>query len=557
MKSKDYRLVGPVVLRKFITGYGAPILVVCLICFVLYKDTISLFFWADDFIQLKLINDYSIAEYFRAGILGDLADDAVMKYLYIGSVFRPVTHYFYWKLSWLIFNTHPAGYHLTNLVIHISNSLLVFWLSALITRNKNAAFIASILYASAVYIHINPLIRLFIVNESLCVFFLLISLTLYILVATDKSARLAGKSWARLGLSVFSFGLALLSDERAIVTPVILVLYDLLFEYIPGTSIRALIKIKAKLWAPYWILSFIYLLIRSPRIIQAITSSGGRYEFQLRPDIPMKYYMGFRWTFMEYIRPIEILLEKSFPKGRFDRAEMGIILFVALIILIIFLLKFGGTTARNYSFRLIIFGICFFLLFPAPIMMAEPFGAQYFTMGAIGLCILVGYFIAQALEKVGNPKFRVAVLGIFLLVTALGALRLVRGYLDNPSGIPQRAILSRQLIELLDTKKVDVSQYDAIYLIGFPEKLFANSLFIIESAAFEVFLGHPATVYQGEEIENQPSSCQKVLIVDHKRGNSLRETVLPPGCEWDGSGLFKRQTRGWIPHVLLSKYRAI
>ena len=147
-------------LRRFITGYGASILAIFLVNLILYINTVKLFFWADDFIMLKLIKDYSLADYFRAGILGDFANDQVMKYLYIGSVFRPITHYFYWKLGWLMFNLNPTGYHSINLFIHIANSLLVFWLSILISRSKLASFIASILYASAVYIHINPLIRL-------------------------------------------------------------------------------------------------------------------------------------------------------------------------------------------------------------------------------------------------------------------------------------------------------------------------------------------------------------------------------------------------------------
>jgi hypothetical protein len=166
-------------------------------------------------------------------------------------------------------------------------------------------------------------------------------------------------------------------------------------------------------------------------------------------------------------------------------------------------------------------------------MLAEPFGAQYFTMGAIGLCIVAGYFAALAFERVDRQRIRSIALGILLVITVLGALRLARGYMNNPSGIPQRAILSRQLIELLDASQVDVSRYDAVHLIGFPEKLFANSLFIIESAAFELFLGHPATVYQGEEIQTQQANCQKVLIVDYQLADALRETTLPPGCKTD------------------------
>ncbi len=518
-------------LRKFITGYGVPIAAICLVNLILYINTVRLFFWADDFIMLKLIKDYSLADYFRAGILGDYANDQIMKYLYIGSVFRPITHYFYWKLGWLMFNLNPIGYHSINLLVHIANSLLVFWLSILICRSKLASFIASILYASAVYIHINPLIRLFIVNESLCALFLLVSFILYILASSGRTTEAVRKSWPYLGLSIFSFGLALLSDERAIVFPVILILYDLLIENKHATSLIVFTKFMAKKWVPYWVLSLFYLLIRSPMIIQAITVPGGRYEFRLRSDIPMKYYIGFKWTFFEYIRPIELIVERMVPHVRFDRAAMWIVYVGALIVLIFVLLKFRWTLVRNFSFRLTLFGVSLFLLFPAPIMMAEPFGAQYFTMGAIGLCIVVGYFIALALERINNQRIRLIVLGILLVITVLGALRLARGYMNNPSGIPQRAILSRQLIELLEAKQVDVSRYDAIYLIGFPEKLFANSLFIIEFAAFELFLGHPAMVYQGENIETQLADCQKVLIVDYQHADTLHETTLPFGCE--------------------------
>ena len=518
-------------LRKFITSYGATILAICLVNLILYLSTVRLFFWADDFIQLKLIKDYSLADYFRAGILGDFANDSVMKYLYIGSIFRPVTHYIYWKLGWLMFNLNPAGYHSLNLIIHIANSLLVFWLSLLITRSKLASFIASILYASAVYIHINPLIRLFIINESVCVLFLLISFIFYILASSTRTTEAVRKSWPYIGLSIFSFGLALLSDERAIVLPVILILYDLFIENTHAASLIEFIKSKARKWAGYWFVSILYLLIRLPMIIRAITVPGGRYEFQLRSDILMKYFIGLKWTFFEYIRPIELIIEGIAPKFRFDRTVIWIVTIAILIILIFVLLKFGLKVVKNFSFRLTIFGVCMFLLFPAPIMLAEPFGAQYFTMGAIGLCIVAGYFAAMALERVMNRRNRSITLGILLVITVLGALRLARGYMNNPSGIPQRAIMSRQLIELLEAEQVDVSKYDAIFLTGFPEKLFANSLFIIESAAFELFLNHPAMVYQGKEIETQLTNCQNFLIVDYQRASPLYETTLPLGCK--------------------------
>lgn len=510
-------------------NFWAPVTALCLVNTYLYFNTIRLFFWADDFIMLKLVKQLSLLDYVKAGLSGYLANDPVIQYLYIGSVFRPVTHYFYWKLGWELFSLNPLGYHAVNLFVHLINTLLVFWLALLLSRSKLASFLAAFFYACAVYIHVEPMTRLFVINESLCVLFLLISFITYV-QATQVSPQKRKVFWLLIGTSVASFGIGLLSDERAIVFPAVILLYDLLFNDSPAFSMNAFMK-RATQWAPYWILSLIYLLIRLPGIIPAITGSGGRYEFTLRPDIPMRYFYGFKWIFLEFLRPLERFVKKQAPQVEFDLVVFWIIISICLVGLIFSLWKYKRELAKNLSFRLIIFGIGIFILFPAPIMLANIFQTQYFTAGAIGLCLVAGYLVAMALEKVKDYRIRFLLLGLLLFFSVQKASQIEKFIINSPKEIPQRSLESKYLLGFLKSEQIDVSNYDAILLTGFPTKLFANSRFIIESAAFELFLDHPAIVYQNEEIEPQPDQCMQVLVINHQDGNSVEEKTIPSGCK--------------------------
>jgi len=60
--------------------------------------------------------------------------------------YQPLTILSY-LLDYQLFKLNPFGYHLTNLILHSFNSLLVFWLIYLLSGNIGVSFLTAILFA--------------------------------------------------------------------------------------------------------------------------------------------------------------------------------------------------------------------------------------------------------------------------------------------------------------------------------------------------------------------------------------------------------------------------
>ena len=115
---------------------------------------------------------------------------------------------------------NPFCYHLTNLVFHLFNCLLVFWLVFLLDRNPNVAFLAALFFG----IHPLRVESVAWVSERKDVlygFFFLSSLVAYLCYLGKRSARF-------LYLSLALFAISLLPKVQGLTLPLILLLLDYL-----------------------------------------------------------------------------------------------------------------------------------------------------------------------------------------------------------------------------------------------------------------------------------------------------------------------------------------
>ena len=123
-------------------------------------------------------------------------------------------------LDHLVWGTHPFGYHLTNLLLHMANACLLYWLlSTLFSRALDASAIA-LLWA------LHPLQTEAVAYISgrviaVATLFLLIGLLAWL-----RASRTGHASTGFLGLASSSFLLALLSHEIAVTYPLLLLWID-------------------------------------------------------------------------------------------------------------------------------------------------------------------------------------------------------------------------------------------------------------------------------------------------------------------------------------------
>lgn len=165
-----------------------------------------------------------------------------------GNYYRPVFEL--WLLAnWSLFGTHPMGWHVTTLAVH----LLAVWLAYLVliklTKDRLTAAIAALLFAVHPT-HIESVAWISGVTDPLLAVFSLGSMLAYI-----RAGETGRGTWKAAAVGLFA--LALLEKEPAIVLPALLFGYDWLVERKRdgvGNLVRRL--------APYAVTAALYLVAR-------------------------------------------------------------------------------------------------------------------------------------------------------------------------------------------------------------------------------------------------------------------------------------------------------
>lgn len=207
------------------------ILIIFLTTLVYFNSLKNLFVW-DDYLVI-VNNDFvksweNLPAIFSKSYLTLFSDIKLLGMKEIGSgemTYRPLVtasyffDYFFWKLE-------PFGYHLTNLIIHILNVLLVYFISRALIDDKKTALLTCLLFSF--HPANTEAVNVITFREDLLAFlFFMSSFLLFI-----RSGRNIGNRKALFyNLSVISFLFALFSKEMAVTLPIILILYDYYFIF--------------------------------------------------------------------------------------------------------------------------------------------------------------------------------------------------------------------------------------------------------------------------------------------------------------------------------------
>ncbi len=166
-------------------------------------------------------------------------------------MYRPLVLLTY-ALNFKIHGYDPTFFRLTNLGIHLLNSLLVFHLVKAVNRN----YLVSLAAGSIFCVHpANAEVVNYISarSESLCALFCLCGLVLY------THARLTSAPQIRLVLSVFCFAAALGSKSVAVVVPAALLALEVHLKR--RESLIGILGLCARLHWPFWTLTIAYLAV--------------------------------------------------------------------------------------------------------------------------------------------------------------------------------------------------------------------------------------------------------------------------------------------------------
>ncbi|NQT46811.1 MAG: tetratricopeptide repeat protein [Candidatus Omnitrophica bacterium] len=380
--------------------------------FLVYGNSLQNGFIWDDEKHVRN-NDYiknlnSVPKMFTTDLLSGAGEES--------NFYRPIqvltylTDYMIWKLN-------PAGYHLSNIVFHLASALLVFFLIWFLTHDHIASTLSGILFA----IHpINTEAVTYISGraDSLAVFFLLLSLILYI--RHNRRIELKNKSlyWG----SVASFALALLSKEISLIFIAIYILYDKIFKEAksePGDPFSGPLR-----YGPFIVLGGFFLAIRQI-ILPFSISTGYQASFATRMFTQLKVLLEY---FRLLILPFDLHMERSLPLST-SVFDSTVLISIAVLLCLSFMI---------YRFRqnkIVLFASAWFFINLLPVSNIIPVNAilaeHWLYMPAIGFYVVASVLVSRASRNItsifsAEAIDKPVVIGVILALLFYGGITVKR-----------------------------------------------------------------------------------------------------------------------------------
>lgn len=211
------------------------------ISIIVYLNCLQNSFVYDD--DSTIINNYFIRHW------SNLPDIFTRKYFVLSAelTYRPVVTLSYF-IDYTFWHLNPWGYHLTNILLHAINSVLVFIFAFQVFKNRTTALISTMFFSS--YPLFSEVVNAVGFREDLLAFMFFILAFICYLKANQQRYILYYL------ISLFCYFLSLFSKEMAITLPVLVVLYDSVFK---GHSYM---KSKYLHYLGYFFVAIFYILNR-------------------------------------------------------------------------------------------------------------------------------------------------------------------------------------------------------------------------------------------------------------------------------------------------------
>ena len=320
--------------------------------------------------------------------------------LHVKSLYTPLVILSY-AIEYHFFGNNPEGYHITNLVIHIINCLLVFWIILLITRDNMTSFLVSILFAIHP-LHVESVVWITERKDLLYSLFFLGTIISYIYYKNTKRLPY-------YYMSLVLFLLSLLSKPMGVTLPVIL----LLFDYIMSGNIYNKKNIKEKI--PYLLLTSIFIAI-TLIISSFYKPSEGKVPYPFSHNIFIASY-----NIIFYLYKLSWPTKQSaiypHPEGNSLPLFFLISPFIVLIFITVVILSVRYT-------KKISFAILFFLITILPVIQLIPVppgisADRYTYIPSIGYFYILSEMFVWIYRKKTNTRLKtlLIILLIFIIIT--------------------------------------------------------------------------------------------------------------------------------------------
>ncbi len=340
---------------------------------------------------------------------------------------RPIV-YFSFAVNYVLDGINPFGYRLFNLIIHILNGILCFFIVKEIMFILRLPWMIVSIASSLIFaVHpanVNVVAYVYSRSDALATLFYLASILSF---ARSDNNKLLSKA------SIFLFFLALFSKQIAVTLPVIILLYDLCFT--SKFDLKDLIKQRRKHY-PYWLTLILYICFRYLYL-------GGIGDLEARETINRYFYLATQPSVI-----LKYLTMTLIPHGfSFDHnisPLTSIWNLKSLVPLTIILSIWGYLLTKTfrrseYIWVILTFGFSWFLVTLLPTSSIFPttnvFVENRMYLAGIGISLIAAYVI-NSLKSYSFPM-------LALVVLTLSALTWNRNQIYKDPILIEEEILSK------------------------------------------------------------------------------------------------------------------
>lgn len=378
VKSKKYNLT------------GIYLAVVIILTFLVYSNSFKGEFlnW-DDNVYIT-----------NSELIKDLSNDGIKKMFteYHNSNYHPLTTLSF-AIQYKASDGSPRLFHVINLIFHILNCLLVYYLIILISKRKIFAFLVSLFFGIHP-MHVESVAWISEHKDLLYTFFYLLALICYVLYINNTR---------RIHFLVFSFILitfSMFSKSAAVVFPLVLILFD--YYYKRKVSIGLILE-----KIPFFAVSVFFGIMAV--YSQSSDSSLDMLDYSLLDRLFLAAYALIFYIFKLFV-PSGLSAMHYYPLKTGDFLPFGYYMAPLLILLIIYLVYRSGRFKKE-----LIFGFIFYLINLLLVIQIIPVGRaivaeRYTYVPYIGLFYIIGQFLVKVLDNKFSFAKRIKTALIAILV---------------------------------------------------------------------------------------------------------------------------------------------
>lgn len=303
--------------------------------------------------------------------------------------YRPLTTLSF-ALNYAINGLEPYGYHLVNIIVHIINSLLVYWIVKYYSQSKLLGIFTALLF-SVHPVHSEAVASVYGRAELLAVMFLLVAWVYYLKSSINKYYYF---------ISLLSYFLSLFCKESGIVFFGIL----LLVQFCTKTSWKEKLIPEIKAWG--YVLSTIpYLIIRT-LVTGAFGVPKGGQILGAESFLTRLYTMslGYVQYFKMLVYPVTLFIDYDYgviPTVKALSLSVTLSLILILLVIIIGFWQSGKNPIIGFAilFFFVTTSIISNVFIPTGFLIAE----RAIYLAVLSICLLIAAFFYQ-LYQLGWQK---------------------------------------------------------------------------------------------------------------------------------------------------------